>query len=100
MAEERTDQQIATGIVITLVVGALIAWAGSHGGDRFGAIPVFALCGALAFLVNWLAFIPAAIKRTEHFYDLTGGLTYITVTIVERRSSGLDSRTATTVTVM
>ncbi len=93
MAEERTDQQIATGIIITIVIGALIAWAGSHGGDRFGAIPVFALCGALAFLVNWLAFIPAAIKRTEHFYDLTGGITYITVTVVAvLLSSPLDLR--------
>ena len=36
-------------------------------------LPVFALCGALAFAVNWAAFIPAAIKQTEHYYDLTGG---------------------------
>ena len=40
--------------------------------------PVFALCGALAFAINWLAFIPAAIRQTEHYYDLTGGITYIT----------------------
>jgi steroid 5-alpha reductase family enzyme len=58
-------------------------------------LPVFALCGALAFAVNWAAFIPAAIKQTEHYYDLTGGITYITVTVVAvLLSSPLDLRSA------
>lgn len=79
---ERTNAQIYIGITIALVLGAAISWAGSDGGDRFGSIPVFALCGALAFAVNWIAFIPAVLTQTEHYYDLTGGITYITVTIV------------------
>ncbi len=79
---ERTDNQILIGIVFTIVIGALVSWAGSDGGDRFGAIPLFALCGALAFAVNWAVFIPSAMMRTEHYYDLTGGITYITVTVV------------------
>lgn len=79
---ERTDKQIFTGIVFTIVVGALVSWAGSDGGDRFGALPVFAMCGALAFLVNWAVFVPSAIRKTEHYYDLTGGITYITVIAV------------------
>ena len=92
---ERTDNQIIFGIVIATVIGALVSWAGSDGGDRFGALPVFALCGALAFAVNWAAFIPAAIKQTEHYYDLTGGITYITVTVVAVLLSGpLDLRSA------
>ena len=92
---ERTDNQIIVSIAIATVIGALISWAGSDGGDRFGALPVFALCGALAFAVNWAAFIPAAVKETEHYYDLTGGLTYITVTVVAvLLSSPLDLRSA------
>ena len=92
---ERTDRQIMVGTAVAIVVGALISWAGSDGGDRFGALPVFALCGALAFAVNWAAFIPAAIKQTEHYYDLTGGITYITVTVVAvLLSSPLDLRSA------
>jgi steroid 5-alpha reductase family enzyme len=90
---ERTDQQIFIGIAIATVIGALISWAGSDGGDRIASFPVFALCGVLAFAVNWAAFVPAAIKRTEHYYDLTGGLTYITVTVVAvLLSSPLDLR--------
>ena len=92
---ERTDRQIVVGTAVAIVVGALISWAGSDGGDRFGVLPVFALCGALAFTVNWVAFIPAAIKQTEHYYDLTGGITYITVTVVAvLLSSPLDLRSA------
>ena len=79
---DRADNQAVLGIAIAIVIGALVAWAGSDGGDRLGALPVFAICGALAFIVNWSAFVPAAIKQTEHYYDLTGGITYITVTIV------------------
>jgi len=92
---ERTEKQITFGIAIAIVIGALISWAGSDGGDRFGTLPVFAMCGALAFAVNWISFIPAAIKQTEHYYDLTGGITYITVTVVALLLSGpLDPRSA------
>ena len=92
---ERTEKQITFGIAIAIVIGALVSWAGSDGGDRFGTLPVFAMCGALAFAVNWISFIPAAIKQTEHYYDLTGGITYITVTVVALLLSGpLDPRSA------
>ncbi|MFW6199729.1 MAG: DUF1295 domain-containing protein, partial [Gemmatimonadota bacterium] len=43
-------------------------------------IPVFALCVVVAFLVQWAAFVPAFLLQTEKFYDLTGSLTYLTVT--------------------
>ena len=92
---ERTGTQVTIGIVVAVVVGILVSLAGSAGGDRFGALPIFAICGALAFAVNWAAFIPAAIRQTEHFYDLTGGITYITVIVVAvLLSSSLDLRSA------
>ena len=34
-----------------------------------------------AFGIQWLAFIPARLFETERFYDLTGSLTYIAVTL-------------------
>ena len=33
----------------------------------------------LAFIIQWIAFIPAYAFQTEKFYDLTGSLTYLTV---------------------
>ena len=34
----------------------------------------------IAFIIQWAAFIPAYAFQTEKFYDLTGTLTYLTVT--------------------
>ncbi len=39
-----------------------------------------ASCAVLSFGVQWLAFVPAYLRRTERFYDLVGSLTYLTVT--------------------
>ncbi len=76
-------------------IGALVAWAGSAGGARVGSVPVFALCGLLAFVINWLVFIPSSAARTERYYDLTGSLTYLTVTLVAvALSDDLDARAA------
>ena len=33
----------------------------------------------IAYLIQWIAFIPAYIFQTEKFYDLTGSITYLTV---------------------
>jgi steroid 5-alpha reductase family enzyme len=78
----KTDRNALVAFPMVVLIGAGIAVAGSHGGAEVGGVPVFALCVALAFLIQWLAFIPAFVLRTERFYDLTGSATYITVTIV------------------
>lgn len=68
-------------IVITLVIGALVAVAGSQGGATVGGIPLFALAVGVAFLIQVIVFIPSAIARTERFFDLTGGGTFLLVTL-------------------
>ena len=70
------------GTLVATLLGALVAWAGSDGSVTVGSVPVFAIVGALAFAVNWVAFVPANAAKTEHFYDLTGSITYLSVTIV------------------
>ena len=62
-------------IAASLVVGGGIAWAGSQHGTLALGVPLFALCGAIAFVVNWVAFVPSYLLQTEHYYDLTGSLT-------------------------
>ena len=90
---ERSNAQIVAAIVIAIVLGALVSWAGGDNGNRVNALPIFALCGALAFVINWLAFIPAVLKQTERYYDLVGGITYISVTLFAVALSGeLDLR--------
>jgi len=97
---ERSNTQALVAIGIAVFIGTAMAWSGSDGGDRVGAVPVFALCAALAFGINWLAFIPAALARTERYYDLVGGVSYVSVTVAAVLLSGdLDLR-ATLVAAM
>jgi steroid 5-alpha reductase family enzyme len=76
--EERTA---TIAIPIILLVAAGLALAGSQGVYIVAGIPLFALCVALAFLIQWVAFIPAYVRQTETFYDLTGSITYISVVV-------------------
>ncbi len=88
-----TNLRSAVGIVAAITVGGLIAWAGSDGSTDVGSVPVFALCAGLAYAINWLAFIPANVAKTERFYDITGTFTYVSVTVVAVvLSSDLDAR--------
>ena len=80
--------QTIKSLIIVPTIGILVALAGSQNGLSFNGVPIFALCVALAFLVNWLAFVPAYSMQSEKFYDFTGSLTYISVTIVALLLSG------------
>jgi steroid 5-alpha reductase family enzyme len=97
---ERSNAQIIAATAIAILIGTIISWAGSDGGDRLGAVPVFALCGALAFAINWLAFIPSALTQTERYYDLVGGISYVTVTVVAVLLSGEPDLRTTLVAAM
>ena len=79
---KRTDRNALLAFPIVILIAAGVAVAGSQGGAKAAGIPVFALCVALAFVIQWLAFIPAFLLQNEGFFDLTGSVTYITVTIV------------------
>jgi steroid 5-alpha reductase family enzyme len=80
-------------IPIAVVAGVLIALAGSQGGSAMGGFPVFALGVAAAFVIQWLVFVPSYRAQTEKFYDLTGALTYITITVfLVLASPGVDAR--------
>ena len=74
------DRRAVVALPIVLLIAAFIAWAGSQGGYTIAGIPIFAVGIAIAFILQWIAFIPAYILQTEKFYDLMGSITYLTVT--------------------
>lgn len=78
---DKAERTTLFGIPFTIALGAAIAWAGSQGGERVGDLPIFALCAALAYGINWLVFVHAYLAQTEHYFDLTGSLTYITLVV-------------------
>lgn len=80
---------------VVLLLGAGVAWAGSQGTATVGDLPVFALIVAIAFLIQIVVFVPSFLRQTEHFYDLTGSLTYIFMTVLAvTLARPLDTRSA------
>ena len=70
------------GVGGAVLAGFLVALAGSDGGGHWGALPVFAWCVVIAYAMQWLAFVPAWLSRSERFFDLTGSATYLAVMVV------------------
>jgi len=77
-----TDRNALIAFPILILIGILVALAGSQGGALIFGVPVFAVSVGLAFLIQWLAFIPAYLLQTEKFFDLTGSMTYISVIVL------------------
>ena len=79
---KKPDRNALLAILVVILIGFGVAVAGSQAGTSALGIPIFALSVGIAFLFQWLAFIPAFILQSEKFFDLTGSLTYITVVVV------------------
>jgi len=79
---EKADRNALITFPIIILVAAAVAWAGSQGGATVGGIPLFALAVGIIFVIQWVGFIAAYLLQTEKFYDLTGSITYIAVTIM------------------
>ena len=64
---------------VLILIGWGVASAGSQQGITIFDISFFTLLVGLIYLIQWLVFIPSYINQTEKFFDLTGSLTYISV---------------------
>ena len=70
-------------IFILLAVGLPlgVATLANPAGLSLAGWPAMTALALSAFGIQWLAFIPAQLFQTERFYDLTGSITYIAVTL-------------------
>ncbi len=90
---KKADRDALIAFPVLILIGLIVAIAGSQGGRSFAGLPLFALLVGLAFLIQWLVFIPAYIQQSEKFFDLTGSITYISViTLALVFSTGVDGR--------
>lgn len=90
---KEAEKKALIALPVVVLIGAAIALAGSQGGSEANGIPVFALAVIIAFAIQWIAFVPAYLRQTEKFFDITGSLTYISVVIIAALlSSDLDGR--------
>ena len=88
-----TDRNLLFVFPVLVLIGLLVALAGGQSGSLVAGIPVFALLVGLAFIIQWLAFIPAYLMQTEKFYDITGSFTYISAaTLALALIPNLDAR--------
>ena len=77
-----TNKHSIFSIFVSLIVALLIVLAGSSSGVDASGVRLFAICGLIAFAVQWICFIPSWFLHSERFFDLVGSATYITVAVV------------------
>ena len=71
-----------------MTVAAVLAIGGGIASavDRYGVVvngqTTMLWCAVLALLIQIVAWIPASLKQTETYFDLTGGLTYIGLVVL------------------
>lgn len=70
------------GILIILSISSGIAFAGSQGSIAVSGMPLFFVCASVGFVLHWIVFVPSFIYQTEHYFDLTGSISYITTVAV------------------
>ena len=88
-----TDRKALMAFPVLILIGWLVTWAGSQGGHAVSGVPVFVWSVGLAYLIQWLVFIPSYLRQTEKFFDLTGSFTYVSVTsLALLLGPGLDAR--------
>jgi len=65
-------------IFASILIGYLIALAGSQGSAEYAGLSLFAICASVSYLLHWIIFVPSFIGQTEHYFDLTGTISYLT----------------------
>ena len=80
MDSSRQDLRLTT-IVVTTVFIIVFLMVGAVGNNSviLNGYSAVLYCAVICIGIQWIVWIPASIGKTERFYDLTGGLTYLTV---------------------
>ena len=68
--------------LVVLSLSLLITAAANQESVSISGIPLFGFAVALTFIIQWIVFIPSFLNKTEHFFDLTGSLTFISVVLI------------------
>jgi len=68
--------------IVSVVVAGLVAWLASADSVERAGVPALLWCVIAAFAVNWIVYIHSLVNQTEKYFDLTGSLTYISVTVL------------------
>ncbi|MFL2753913.1 MAG: DUF1295 domain-containing protein [Gammaproteobacteria bacterium] len=67
--------------IISVLIGALVAFGINQGSVAISGLSLIYVCFFMIFTIQWLIFIPSYVYQTEHYFDLTGSLTYLSVSL-------------------
>ena len=68
--------------LIIIVFAFVLTTVVDENSISYGSLSLFLLCTIIIFFLQWIVFIPSYFLSTEHFFDLTGSVTFITVSIL------------------
>ena len=68
--------------VSIMVITFVMCYISSYNMIIFNGIPIIYSLWFLIFIIQIIVFIPSFIFKTEHYYDLTGGITFISTIII------------------
>lgn len=77
--------QPLSSLLLCMAVTAVVVatgWLIDESGTVIFGMPLLALLALIAFVIQWLVFVPAYWFQTEHYYDLTGSLTYASLVLL------------------
>ena len=66
-------------VTVSVVLAYFIAKMNEPYSQQLNGFSLYLIAAVIAFVLNWLAFIPSFIAQTEHYYDITGTLTYLSI---------------------
>ena len=74
------DLRLTTIVVISvLMITSFIVIAVDGNSVRLNGYSAVLYSAGICLGIQWLAWVPASLAKSERYYDLTGGLTYLTV---------------------
>ena len=82
IAMDSTRQDLRLSTIVVTSVFTIVFLVVSAVGEKSVILNEYSAvlyCAVICIGMQWLAWIPASIGKTERYYDLTGGLTYLTV---------------------
>ena len=87
----RSSVAFLVSVIVTLLALGLAVLV-DDGAYRVAGFPLLAALALFGFVVQWLVFVPSFLRQTEHYYDLTGALTYASVILLAAFFSIPDAR--------
>ena len=80
MGSTRQDVRLTTIVVASVIaIVALMVGAVGDNSVKLNGYSAVLYCAVICIGVQWVAWVPASIATSERYYDLTGGLTFLTV---------------------